>query len=51
MAAGAAAVVAVAVFAVTRLLGPDHLPGIAEGSVGVIDADIGRRDNPVQRRL
>jgi DNA-binding beta-propeller fold protein YncE len=31
-------VVAVAVFAVTRLTGADRLPGIDEGAVGVIDA-------------
>jgi YVTN family beta-propeller protein len=36
--AGVAAVlVGVAVFAVTRLTGADHLPGIEDGAVGVID--------------
>jgi peptide/nickel transport system substrate-binding protein len=39
IAAGVAAGVAVVVFALSRLLGPDHLPGITEGWVGVIDAE------------
>ena len=39
IAADPAAVAAVAVLALTRLIGPDDLPGIAEGAVGVIDAE------------
>jgi peptide/nickel transport system substrate-binding protein len=37
--AGVAVLVALAIFAVTRLTGPDHLAGISEGGVGVIDPD------------
>ena len=37
--AGVAMLVALAVFAVTRLTAPDHLTGISEGGVGVIDPD------------
>ncbi len=39
VAAAAAAVIAVVVVAVTRLTGPERLPGIDENAVGVIDAD------------
>jgi YVTN family beta-propeller protein len=37
--AAAVALVAIAVFAIARLTGPDHLPGIDEGAVGVIDPE------------
>ncbi len=37
LAAGAAALVAIAVFAITRLTGPDALSGLGEDAVGVID--------------
>jgi peptide/nickel transport system substrate-binding protein len=38
-AAAATALLAVAVFGLTRLLGSDHLSGLTEDSVGVIDSD------------
>ena len=39
LAAAAAVLIGLAVFGITRLTGPDRLPGIDEGAVGVIDPE------------